>query len=182
MKMVKTTLAGVVVSALLSSAAMAASTDQGSGTITFKGTIVDAPCSIKPNSVKQEIPMGTISNAAIRNDKTSVTPFSIELEGCDLQKYNEDGTPANGQWSGVNVEFKGTTVGTDKKYLGVTENVGIQLTHNGQPIIIDTPVKLSLKAGSQVLGFGAQVKAVDKTKAIPLTDFNTVANFSLTYD
>lgn len=183
MKMVKTALAGLVVSALLSSGAMAA-TGQGGGTVTFKGDIVDAPCSIAPESANQEVNMGVISNAAIRNGTTQVKYFDIRLEGCDLQKYNADGTPmTGGTWSGVKVAFTGATAGTNNQYLGVADNVGIELTQGGKALTIGTPAdKVLLQGGNQTLSFGAQVKAVDATKAIPLTNFTSVANFTVAYE
>lgn len=183
MKMVKTALAGLVVSALLSSGAMAAD-NQGSGTVTFTGDIVDAPCSIAPESANQTVDMGVISNAAVRNGTTQVKNFDIRLEGCDLQKYNADGTTATGgTWSGVKVTFTGATAGTNNQYLSVADNVGIELTQGGKALTIGTPAdKVLLQAGNQTLSFGAQVKAVDTTQAIPLTNFNTVANFAVAYE
>lgn len=183
MKMVKTALAGLVVSALLSSGAMAAN-NPGGGTVTFTGNIVDAPCSIAPESANQTVDMGVLSNSAIRNGTTPVKNFNIRLENCDLQKYNADGTPATGgTWSGVKVTFTGATVGTSNEYLAIADNVGIELTQNGKTLAMNTPTdKVLLQTGDQTLLFGAQVKAVDTTKAIPLKNFTSVANFTMAYE
>lgn len=182
MSMIKTVMAAAVAATLISFGAHAA--NQGGGTVTFTGNIVDAPCSIAPESANQTVDMGTISNSAIRNGTTQVKNFNIRLEGCDLQKYNADGTPVtSGTWSGVKVTFTGATAGTNNQYLGVADNVGIELTQGGKPLTIGTSAdKVLLQAGNQTLSFGAQVKAVDATKAIPLTNFNTVANFAVAYE
>ncbi|CAD5756915.1 major pilin subunit PapA [Escherichia coli] len=181
MRMIKTVMAAAVAATLVSFGAHA---NQGGGTVTFTGNIVDAPCSINGNDANQVVEMGTISNSAIRNGSTQVKNFNIRLEGCDLQKYNTDGTPVTGgTWSGVKVTFTGATAGTNNQYLGVTDNVGIELTQGGKPLIIGTPAdKVLLQGGNQTLSFGAQVKAVDATKAIPLKNFNTVANFAVAYE
>lgn len=181
MRMIKTVMAAAVAVTLVSFGAHA---NQGGGTVTFTGNIVDAPCSINGNDANQVVEMGTISNAAIRNGSTKVKNFNIRLEGCDLQKYNADGTPVTGgTWSGVKVTFTGATAGTNNQYLGVADNVGIELTQGGKPLTIGTPAdKVLLQGGDQTLSFGAQVKAVDATKAIPLENFNTVANFAVAYE
>ncbi|HGB4252984.1 TPA: fimbrial protein [Salmonella enterica subsp. enterica serovar Virchow] len=182
MRMIKTVMAAAVAATLVSFGAHAA--NQGGGTVTFTGDIVDAPCSIAPESARQTVDMGVISNAAIRNGTTRVKNFDIRLEGCDLQKYNADGTPtAGGTWSGVKVTFTGATAGTNNQYLSVADNVGIELTQGGKALTIGTPAdKVLLQGGDQVLSFGAQVKAVDVAKAIPLKNFNTVANFTVAYE
>lgn len=182
MKMIKTVMAAAVATTLLSFGAHAA--NQGSGTVTFTGNIVDAPCSISSESVKQTVEMGTISNAAIRNGTTPVKTFNIRLEGCDLRKFNADGSENTAaKWGGVKVTFTGATAGTNNQYLGVVDNVGIELTQGGKPLTIGTPAeKVTLLGGDQTLSFGAQVKAVDTTKAIPLKNFNTVASFAVAYE
>lgn len=181
MRMIKTVMAAAVAATLVSFGAHA---NQGGGTVTFTGNIVDAPCSIAPESVNQTVEMGAISNSAIRNGTAQVKNFNIRLEGCDLQKYNADGAPnAGSTWSGVKVTFNGVSADTSKQYLGVADNVGIELTQGGKPLTIGIPAdKLVLQGGNQTLSFGAQVKAVDKTKAIPLTNFNTVASFAVAYE
>ncbi|HAW1202394.1 TPA: type 1 fimbrial protein [Escherichia coli] len=182
MRMIKTVMAAAVAATLVSFGAHAA--DQGTGTVTFTGKIVDAPCSIAPESVNQTVEMGNISSSAIRNGSAQVKTFNIRLEGCDLQKYNADGSAVtDGTWSGVKVTFNGAAADAGNQYLGVADNVGIELTQGGKPLTIGTPAdKLVLQGGNQTLSFGAQVKAVDKTKAIPLTSFNTVANFAVAYE
>lgn len=45
---------------------MANAADQGHGTVTFTGSIIDAPCSIAPESIDQTVNLGQISNVAHR--------------------------------------------------------------------------------------------------------------------
>ncbi|WP_265577116.1 fimbrial protein [Pseudomonas protegens] len=64
---------------------MAADKDQGKGLITFKGTIIDAPCSIAQESQFQTIEMGQVANVALKNGgKSTPINFKIQLLGCVL--------------------------------------------------------------------------------------------------
>ncbi len=58
--MLKPTL-GVVFAFSLCSVANAA--DQGQGVVNFKGTVIDAPCGIAPESADQTIDFGQISKS-----------------------------------------------------------------------------------------------------------------------
>ena len=184
MKIVKTVLAGLMASALLSSGAMAAN-NQGGGIILFKGNIVDAPCSlVQDSSEAQTVDMGVLSNSAIRNGNTPVKNFNLRLEGCDLQRYGADGNASGDKWSGVKVTFSGPSVGDNNtQYLSATDNVGIELTQGGKALTIGSPAdKVLIQSGSQMLPFGAQVKVVDKSKPIPLKNFTATANFTMEYE
>ncbi|MED9274676.1 F7-2 fimbrial protein, partial [Escherichia coli] len=56
MKLIKTVMAGAVAMALVSFSVNAA--DQGHGKVNFKGTIINAPCGIAPESADQSIDFG----------------------------------------------------------------------------------------------------------------------------
>ncbi len=43
--------------------------DQGSGKIKFKGVVIDAPCSIAPDSVDKEVDLGEVTTAVINANK-----------------------------------------------------------------------------------------------------------------
>ncbi len=47
---------------VLGGASAANAADQGHGKVTFKGAIIEAPCSIAPESIDQTIELGQISN------------------------------------------------------------------------------------------------------------------------
>ena len=55
------------IAAMLSGAVMANANaaDQGHGKVTFTGSIIDAPCSISPDSIDQTVSLGQISNACL---------------------------------------------------------------------------------------------------------------------
>ncbi|AKJ43418.1 fimbrial protein [Pragia fontium] len=69
-------------------ASFAQAADQGHGTITFTGSIIDAPCSIAPETADQTVDLGQVANTALTansNTGTSVPrDFGIRLEKCSL--------------------------------------------------------------------------------------------------
>jgi len=79
-------LAGAIMAvALASTTALSYAEGQGRGVITFRGAIIDAPCSIAQESQYQTIDMDQIANVALRNGgKSAPTKFRIELRGCEL--------------------------------------------------------------------------------------------------
>ncbi len=73
MKLNKLMLATAIAFSTASVAHAAPTPNQGSGTVTFSGEIIDAPCSITPDSVDQTVPMGQISSR-IRPKKANPAP------------------------------------------------------------------------------------------------------------
>lgn len=103
MKLSKVALAMGLSMALVSGFANAAASGssvggQGHGTVHFKGEIIDAPCSIAPESVDQTVDLGQVSNSALANKGTSTpVPFGIKLQNCDISTYKT----VTATWSGT---------------------------------------------------------------------------------
>lgn len=104
MKLSKVALAMGLGMALVSGFANAAASGtasvggQGHGTVHFKGEIIDAPCSISPESADQTVDLGQVSNSALANKGTSTpVPFEIKLQNCDISTYNT----VTATWSGT---------------------------------------------------------------------------------
>lgn len=183
--MKKIILATIISAAMSASvfAAPSATPNQGHGKVTFTGEIIDAPCSIKPESIDQTVPLGQISNTILSLGGTSQPKqFTIELEDCNL-----DGIAGK-----VEITFSGANAEFEPKLLGVTGlvenqgNVGIQITDaQGQPIDmgISTTAAHQLQNGENTLQYSAYLVganvAVDK---IPLGKFEGVTNFTLAYN
>ncbi|EPL9572110.1 fimbrial protein [Providencia rettgeri] len=179
-----------LVSAAIASPALA---DQGHGKVTFKGEIIDAPCSISSDSIDQTVWLGQIANSVLANGGTSTAKqFNIELEDCVFPKDADDKVYNDK----VNITFSGSSAAFNAKLLGVTGldatdptiagNVGIQLTDtNGAALDmgVATAQEHQLQAGDNTLRYSAYVQganvAVDK---IPLGKFEGVTNFTLTYN
>jgi type 1 fimbria pilin len=88
-----------VVSGTANAAASGANSGgQGHGTVHFKGEIIDAPCSIDPNSADQSVDLGQVSNSALANKgKSTPVPFEILLRNCDISTYKT----VTATWSGT---------------------------------------------------------------------------------
>ncbi|EBZ2009467.1 long polar fimbrial protein LpfA [Salmonella enterica subsp. enterica serovar Newport] len=85
-----------------------ATTDAGQGTIQFTGSVIDAPCSIVPESQNIQVNLGQVNLKTLSGiDKySSSVPVTINLTGCSFD------APATGEttvkYSKVAVTFPGT--------------------------------------------------------------------------
>ncbi|MEZ2604119.1 fimbrial protein [Kluyvera intermedia] len=160
--------------------AHAADTDKGHGAVTFSGSIVDAPCSIKSgeDGDAQTVKLGQVSAAALKNQGMSTSvPFKITLENCTLDAEGDQ----------VQVTFTGTPDGNDDTMLGLNgqaSGAGIVISdQSGNALDLGDASELTnLQDGHNDLMFHAYLKG-DKgvlTKVVP-GEFHSVANFSLAY-
>lgn len=172
----KVALASVMGLIMASGAVNAA--DQGHGKVTFTGSIIDAPCSINPDSIDQTVNLGQVSNVALKangNTGTS-TPrnFEIKLENCDTSTLKS-----------VKTTFTGAEGATDG-------SLGITGTAKGASIILTNgdskQIKLGeaseprmLQDGNNTLLFSAYLKGDGASATITPGDFTAIADFTLAY-
>lgn len=102
--MLKKTLLATATAAALIGPAAAFAADFGQGTITFTGSVLDAPCSIPAADLNQTIDLGQISkNDLTTTNSTSATlPIEIHLTGCN---FTTTGTPAVPQLNKLRISF-----------------------------------------------------------------------------
>lgn len=151
--------------------------DQGHGTITFTGAIIDAPCSITAETANQTVDLGQVSNSALNNGQTS-TPkaFFIQLEQCDSSQLK----------SGVQAAFTGATDAENSSMLGITgsaKGAGIVVTDgSGTPIKLDGTLSnaQTIGDGSNKLSFSAYLQA--NGASVTPGDFSSTADFTLSYN
>jgi type 1 fimbria pilin len=167
----------MLVLALVSSAFAANAADQGSGTVTFTGSIIDAPCSINPDSVDQTVALGEISQASLANLGTSIPRnFSIKLENCDLTDKTKVAITFNGSPDGVNSSLLGIT--------GTAKGAGIAITDgSGAPIKLGVASTYrTLGEGSNTLVYSAYLQGNSATAgSVVPGSFSSVADFTLAY-
>lgn len=155
-------------------ASVAHAAGQGDGQITFNGSIIDAPCSINPNSVNQTVSLGQVSNAALENGGTSAPRnFQIELENCALSTAKT-----------VTTTFTGAAGAAGR--LGITgtaSGASIALTDGaGKPVVLGTATAAqTLQNGSNTLNFSAYLQGDGATATIVPGDFQSVTDFTLAY-
>lgn len=180
MKMNKLAIAFIVASGVVAfnvnAADPAPAVDQGSGSITFTGSIIDAPCSITPDSSNQTVDLGQISNSLLAKAGSS-TPrnFTIDLEKCDTA------TKKN-----VTITFGGSKDAVNEKLLGITgtaKGAGVVLTDGGgsQIILGQASAARELLAGDNKLAFSAYLQGSSADGSVTPGEFSSVANFTLAY-
>ncbi|CNI75243.1 MULTISPECIES: fimbrial protein [Yersinia] len=173
MKLNKTILAAGLV---LGFASMANAADQGQGTVTFNGSIIDAPCSIAAGSDSQTVEMGQISNVALQNGgKSQSRVFDIKLENCDITTLKTVTTTFGGAESAAVPGLLGIT--------GVAEGAGIAIVDGtGSVITLGTATaEQTLVTGNNTLAFSAYLQGSTVADAIKPGTFSSVADFTLAY-
>ncbi|GCP50110.1 major pilin protein PapA [Escherichia coli] len=176
MKMIKTVMAGAVAMALVSFGANAAgnNANQGQGIVNFKGTVINAPCGIAPESADQSIDFGQISKSHLEKEGISVKKdLNIKLVNCEPDKS-------------VEVTFTGATISeSDGTELGTAGNTGTAVVISGQDgklVSFGTAgAAQSLKEGDNMLHYTSWVKKATGG-TVKEGDFTAVANFNLTYN
>lgn len=177
MKMIKPVLIGTIAMTLISFGANAANS-QGSGIVNFKGSVINAPCGIDPESADQTIDFGQISKSNLNQGGTSgKKDVKIKLVNCDFS----DPAFVN---KTVEVTFSGTNAGDDES-LGLSDtNAVIKMTgQDGKYVKFDGTTGSNitkLMDGNNMLSYQAWVKK----GAQPVTEgeFVAAANFNLAYN
>lgn len=170
-----------VILATLISGAMSASAlavDAGSGTVTFTGSIIEAPCSIAPGEENQEVTLGQISNVTLATGgASSAQPFTIQLEGCNLEGDNQ-----------VTVTFNGTEAvngAINTGFLQITgdaSGAAVKLMNaSGAQIKVNSANTQNYVAGDNTLKFQAALQGLDGATVVP-GSFQAVTNFTLAYN
>ena len=176
MNMKKIALAAAVFTAMITGAN---AKDQGHGTLTFKGSVIDAPCSIDAKSLDQTIQLGAISKDQLKSGGTS-TPvgFDIQLHDCDAATANKASITFNG-YAGS------STDGLDNSFAvtGDGTGVGVTITDLGGKIIKpNTASDLPPMAdGDNDLKFQAYVQGTTASAGAVPGAFQSVANFVMSY-
>ncbi|MGN6041351.1 fimbrial protein [Serratia marcescens] len=176
MKLNKIMMAAVLAFGVTSAAHAA---DQGRGSVTFKGSIIDAPCSIVPESADQTISLGQVSNVALKNGgKSASKNFQIKLENCEVE---------NGKNNTVKITFTGTASSDDAKLLeltGTAKGAGIAITDSSGTLLElgKASDARALNNGDNTLGFSAYLQGSKAAGAVVTPgDFQSVADFTLAY-
>ncbi|EKS6888719.1 type 1 fimbrial protein [Enterobacter bugandensis] len=152
----------------------------GGGKISFSGSIIDAACSVAPESEDQAISLGQITSSQLGNGgtndgKSKPRNFEIKLENCTTTTKNS-----------VTTTFTGSPSAYDSDSLGVTGSgggVSIVLTDgSGTKIALGKETAPTMLAdGNNTLRFAAYVEGGGTSATITEGDFSAVAGFTLTY-
>ncbi|WP_145493965.1 fimbrial protein [Yersinia aleksiciae] len=157
-------------------AAFANAADQGHGTVTFTGSIIDAPCSISSDTANQEVNLGAISNVTLKDGgKSAPQPFDIKLEQCDLTTLQTVTTTFTGAKSLANPDLLGIT--------GTAKGASVAITDLASNLIkLGTPsIAKDLSDGDTTLRFSSYLQGDGASATITPGNFSAVAEFKLAY-
>ncbi|EGX7301265.1 fimbrial protein [Salmonella enterica] len=107
----------------------------GSGTVTFRGTITNAPCDIATGDDDLHVDFGQVSYRSLKThdaaDDAHAKNFTIHLQNCEFDKGSapQSGGTAPDLMSKVQIAFSGTPAADSKKaFVSATDrNLGVQL-------------------------------------------------------
>ncbi len=174
--MLKSTL-GIAIAFSLCAVAHAA--NQGQSFVNFKGTVIDAPCGIDPDSADQTIDFGQISKSHLKNDGISVKKdLDIKLVNCDFTTAKKT----------VRVTFSGTPVNGHIDELGTAGDTGTAVVvsaSDGSMVKFDGTTSSNatkLQDGDNTLKYTTWVKKSSAADTeVKEGNFTAVANFNLSY-
>ncbi|EGT5658716.1 type 1 fimbrial protein [Citrobacter braakii] len=179
MKLTKLALVMGLGMSMVTGAATAA--DAGHGTVTFEGSIIDAPCSIMSDSVDQTVQLGEVAAHALADGGTS-TPakFSIKLGSCDASTItdgvkitftgNEDAAAAGHLAFGAGSSAKGASI-----VIADSEGKALDLGAESEAV--------ALYDGDNSLSFQAYLQGSEASGAtVTPGSFSSVTNFTLAYN
>lgn len=176
MKLNKIMLASVMAFGVVAGAQAAGN---GAGTVTFTGSIIDAPCSITPETVDQTVELGQISKAQLETaNKTGTSnprPFQIKLENCDTATLKTVTTTFTGASSQYDKDLLGMTGTATGASIAITDGSGKKIAL-GQATDAQT-----LQDGNNTLSFAAFLQGGGASATINPGEFQSIADFSLAY-
>ena len=152
--------------------------DQGRGTVTFYGSIIDAPCSISPESSNQEVYLGQVAAHSLDNKGRS-TPetFTINLENCALDE-DKNNT--------ISITFGGANLAADPELLGIAgsaSGAGVAIASaTGEQIELGKKTLVqNMIEGPNTLLFSAWLQGLSSGDVVP-GEFTSIADFTMQYD
>ena len=165
--------------------------NQGQGKITFTGSIIDAACSISPETSDQEVSLGQIAASQLADNGTSKpVNFEIDLQHCTTNSTTSEGTDGKDVVTttapAVTVTFGGSpAVEGDNTWFGITgtaSGAGVVITDassNKIPVGGTTTAR-ELIEGDNTMGFSAYLQGLgDK---VTTGEFTSIADFTLAYE
>lgn len=166
--------------------------NQGQGKITFTGSIINAACSISPETSDQEVSLGQIAASQLADNGTSKpVNFEIDLQHCTMNSTtseDENGKPTVTTTApSVKVTFGGSpAIEGDNTWFGITgtaSGAGVVITDassNKIPVGGTTEMARELIEGDNTLGFSAYLQGLgDK---VTTGEFSSIADFTLAYE
>jgi type 1 fimbria pilin len=168
-------------SAIMVCGSVMAAGNQGGGKVTFIGEIINAPCSVDPDSVDQIVQLGQVSTKElVTGGESDAQPFTISLRNCEIDEGLDS----------IKVTFSGVADPQQADLLvlgsGEAKGAGIAMTApGGGKVELGKPTAaFKLTNGNNDLVFNAALKGYAAQDVQPLVagSFTAVTNFVLAYE
>ncbi|MBU4684083.1 type 1 fimbrial protein [Cedecea davisae] len=174
----KRVIFSVVLSAIACTSAANAAGIGGSGKVNFSGSIVDAPCSMDPNTADQTVELGATSNLHLSNGSTSTPkPFKILLEGCSGETLGTVMTTFKGLQADEDDTLLRLSGSASGAAISINDDKGVQIKMG------EASPAYNLVAGNNELNFSANLKGFGtEEKPVVSGDFTATADFTLEYN
>lgn len=192
MKLTQLAIASVFAAAVVPFASMADDvvapvTGSNTGVINFTGSVVNTPCNIKQESLKQDINFGQLSRKALESGTQAEQNFNIQFTGCDFNNFSKTDTGEAAAVKTMKIVFTGQNYAGDANAFLATSrnnanNLGISIDGFKFGEETDVLSKITNKVGDNMLTFTALAEAIDKSKAVGEGNFSAISNFRITYE
>lgn len=167
----------------------------GTGTVTFTGTITNAPCDIQTGDENLSVNFGQVSYRALKAadavDNNNAKQFTIHLQNCEFDSdTTTSGANPGGLMSKVQIAFSGTPAGSSKAAFisGANPNLGVQLIGlDGNPITpastpdFTTNNAQQLQPGQNAFTYTAKLMNVGTAGSVTPGAFSIPVNYTLKY-
>lgn len=167
----------------------------GTGTVTFTGTITNAPCNIQTGDEALSVNFGQVSYRALKTadavDDATAKQFTIHLQNCEFDKDNSTSGNSVGLMSKVQIAFSGTPAASSKKAFisGSNQNLGVQIigtdgnaiTPASAPDFGTANAAIQLQPGDTSLNYTAKLMNVGAANSVTPGAFSIPVNYTLKY-
>ncbi|MGO2303288.1 MAG: fimbrial protein [Providencia sp.] len=156
------------------------------GELHFSGQVVNAPCNIESESIKQEVSFGQLSRAFLEAGNAAEKDIAIKIKDCNFDEFSKDAADKWVAVKDIKITFGGKNyVGTSKEFLGATgsaKNIGFQIKDFKFDVAKSVMNQIRNKQGENVLEFTALAKRVDGKTPVTEGEFSSIADFKITYE
>ncbi|MBD7972924.1 fimbrial-like protein [Escherichia whittamii] len=148
--------------------ALADDPNQGSGKITFKGEVIDAPCSIAPGDEDQTINLGEVSKTVLNSGQKSLpVDVTIHLQDCILSDGTNTVDKVKITFSSASVDITDPSLlkNTLEGNIGSATGVGVRLVKtDNTSVTLGTPITMNFPTTNayQELNFKARMESLAK--------------------
>lgn len=150
--------------------------NQGEGKIDFKGSIIEAPCSVDEAKTTKEVDLGQVSDVLLAGGgKSTPKDIQIVLTDCSIATKSKVKTTITGAPSAINADLLGISGNAEGASIAIVDGSGA-LVKLGEATKFQP-----LNTGLNVLNFTAYLQG-DTTAAVKPGEFSSTATWALSYE